>query len=124
MTRVFLLATAIVFAGFGFWGFLRPADMVAKFGIILSDPSGRTLIRASYGGFLIGAGLLFGWSALASERYQAGLTAIIALTLPILVSRLLGMVIDGSSSTYHLAYAGIEFIGVVGAFVLLRNGAA
>lgn len=123
MTRYFLWATALVFVGFGGWGLFDPDAMVAKFGIVLNDPNGRTLIRASYGGFLIGAGILFGWCASALERFRFGLVAIIALTLPILISRLLGLAIDGGNSAYHVGYILIELTGVAVATLLLRVGA-
>lgn len=119
MTRLFLWVTALVFFGFGLWGLFDPDAMVAKFGIVLSDPNGRILIRASYGGFLIGAGILFGWCASAFERFRFGLVAINALTVPILISRLLGLAIDGGNSAYHFAYILIELIGVAVATSLL-----
>jgi hypothetical protein len=121
MARYFLWMTAIVFVGFGFWGLLDPVSMVAKFGIDLSDPNGKTLIRASYGGFLIGAGVLFGWCAAAPSRLQFGLVAVIALTLPILASRLIGLVLDGGTSPYHYAYVLIELLGVSAAAIFLRS---
>ena len=121
MTRFFLWATALVFAGFGLWGLMDPDAMVIKFGIILNDPNGRTFVRASYGGFLIGAGTLFGWCALANQRYRFGLVAVIALTLPILVSRLIGIAVDRGTSAYHLSYVSIELVGVAIAALLLRT---
>lgn len=95
--------------------------MVREFGISLNSADGITLIRASYGGFLIGEGALFAWCALSRDRERFGLVAVILLTLPILLSRLLGMAIDESSSPYHQAYIGIELIGVVVALLLLRQ---
>jgi hypothetical protein len=118
--RYFLWSTAAVFLGFGFWGLFDPVAMVAKFGIELNDPSGRTLVRASYGGFLIGAGFLFGWCATSHARFHFGLIAVIALTLPILISRLIGIAVDGGASVYHIAYAIIELLGVVIATLLLK----
>jgi Domain of unknown function (DUF4345) len=122
MTRIFLWATALVFILFGLWGLLNPAEMVAKFSITLGGPDGVTMIRASYGGFLIGEGALFAWCALSPERHRFGLIAVVLLTLPILLSRLLGMALDGASSPYHKAYLGIELIGVCAALFLLRRG--
>ena len=121
MARLFLWATATVFIAFGLWGLSSPNAMVTSFGISLGGADGRTMIRASYGGFLIGEGLLFAWCAMSHERVQFGLISVILLTLPILLSRLFGMAVDGSSSPYHRAYVGIELVGVVLALLLLRK---
>ena len=121
MTRIFLWATAAVFIAFGLWGLISPVEMVKSFGISLGGPDGQTMIRASYGGFLIGEGTLFAWCAVSSERLHFGLMAVVILTLPILLSRLLGIAIDGASSPYHKAYVGIELLGVCLALLLLRR---
>jgi hypothetical protein len=122
MTRIFLWATAAVFIAFGLWGLISPVEMVKSFGISLGGPDGQTMIRASYGGFLIGEGLLFAWCALSPERQRFGLVSVFLLTAPILTSRLIGMAVDGATSPYHIAYVGIELIGVTVALVLLRRG--
>lgn len=80
------------------------------------------MIRASYGGFLIGEGALFVWCAVSAERERFGLFAVVLLTLPILLSRLLGIMLDGASSPYHKVYVVIEMIGVCVALFLLRRG--
>lgn len=120
MTRIFLCATALVFLGFGLWGLISPAEMVRSFGILLGGADGQTMIRASYGGFLIGEGLLFAWCALSPDRYRFGLVSVILLTSPILLSRLAGMAIDGASSPYHKAYVAIEMLGVCVPLLLWR----
>jgi Domain of unknown function (DUF4345) len=121
MNRVFLWVTAIVFIAFGLWGLISPAEMVRSFGISLGGPDGQTMIRASYGGFLIGEGALFAWCALSPSRERFGLVAVALMTLPILLSRLIGMVIDGATSPYHQTYVGIELVGVCLALWLLRK---
>ena len=121
MARIFLWATAAVFIAFGLWGLLSPEAMVENFGISLVSPDSKIMIRASYGGFLIGEGLLFGWCALSQDRVRFGLAAVALMTAPILLSRLLGMAIDGATSPYHQAYVAIELIGVGLALMFLRK---
>ena len=121
MTRIFLSFTALVFVGFGLRGLISPEAMVSEFGISLGGADGQTMIRASYGGFLIGEGVLFAWCALAQERWRFGLVAVALLTLPILLSRLLGIALDGATSPYHKAYVAIELVGVGVALLLLRK---
>ncbi len=119
MTRLFLWVTAVVFLSFGLWGLISPVAMVKAFGISLGGADGQTMIRASYGGFLIGEGVLFAWCAQSPARMWFGLVAVIILTLPILLSRVIGMIVDGSTSPYHQAYLGIELLGISVAALLL-----
>ncbi len=121
MAKWFLYSTAAVFIAFGLWGLISPALMVENFGISLASPDGKTMIRASYGGFLIGEGMLFAWCALARERVRFGLIAVALMTTPILLSRALGMALDGATSPYHKAYLAIELLGVGLALILLRK---
>ncbi|MEJ0043991.1 MAG: hypothetical protein WDM81_18035 [Rhizomicrobium sp.] len=46
--------------------------MVGSLGIAFTAPSGVTAIRAMYGGFLIGAGLLFGLAAWDPRMHGSG----------------------------------------------------
>ena len=121
MERLLLWATAVVFVAFGLWGLFNPAAMTANFGIRLDSPDAKAMIRASYGGFLIGEGLLFAWCAMSAERIHFGLIAIVLLTGPILLSRLYGILFDGATSPYHKAYIGVELLGIVLALSLLRR---
>ncbi len=121
MERIFLWATALVFIAFGFWGLLSPSAMTANFGLKLDSPDATTMIRASYGGFLIGEGLLFAWCAGSPKRVRFGLMAVALMTAPILLSRLLGIALDGATSPYHKAYVIIELIGVGLALMFLRK---
>jgi hypothetical protein len=119
--RYFLWATSIVFAAFGLWGLISPVDMVTRFGIELPGGDSRTMIRASYGGFLLGEAALFAYCAMSLYRVRIGLVAVILLTSPILAARLIGMAIDGGQFEMHAAYLAIEALGIAIAVVLLRR---
>ncbi len=121
MGRWFLVLTAIVFVGFGLWGLLSPLAMVANFGVTLGGADGMTMIRASYGGFLIGEGALFGWCALSKDRLFFGLVSVVILTTPIFLSRVVGLVVDGATSPYHKTYLAIELVGIILALLFLRK---
>lgn len=121
MGRWFLVLTAIVFVGFGLWGLLSPLAMVENFGVTLGGAEGMTMIRASYGGFLIGEGALFGWCALSKDRLFFGLVSVAILTTPIFLSRITGLVVDGATSPYHKAYLAIELAGIILALLFLRK---
>lgn len=117
--RIFLWLTAGVFAGFGLWGLLSPEAMVAKFGITIASADGKTLIRAIYGGFLIGEAALFGFCAASISRVRFGLQAVMLVTTPIFCARLIGMTIDGAFGGLHVSYLAIELAGIVIAALLL-----
>jgi Domain of unknown function (DUF4345) len=112
LNRYFLFATALVFALFGAWGLINPDAMVQGFGIDLTTGEGRTLIRASYGGFLLGAAIVFALCSSRSEWLQSGNLAIITLTAPIFLARAIGVAIDGGHIDQHLMYLVIEAVGV------------
>ncbi len=86
---------------------------MARFGVVLTDPAGKTAIRAIYGGFLIGGGALMGFCALAKERLLFGLQVVLILSGAILMARVIGMVADQSVTAYHLTYACLELAGVL-----------
>jgi hypothetical protein len=121
MGQWFLAATALVFIAFGLWGLVSPLAMVDNFGVTLGGPDGATMIRASYGGFLIGEGALFAWCASSKDRQFFGLVSVVILTTPIFVSRAIGVLIDGAASPSHMAYLAIELTGIVLALLFLRK---
>lgn len=124
VSRLFLGLTALVFGGFGIWGALDPVGMVRNFGIALASGDASTLIRASYGGFLMGEAAVIGFCACSQARVRLGLQIVILLTAPIFVTRALGMLADGARSPIHISYLGIEAAGILVAalFLLLGRG--
>ena len=84
--RIDLGLTAIVFVAFGFWGLLAPANMISNVGLAFTNGGGAVAIRGMYGGFLLGAGLLFGISALKPDMAHFGLIA-----LAVIVGSILGV---------------------------------
>ncbi len=96
VTEVAALAAAGYFAIFGA-GFLFRPELVEKFALTWTDPAGRTEVRCYYGAvscalaafvvYLVGEGL-------ASEA----LTGVLFLALAVLISRVVGSVVDGGRS--------------------------
>ncbi|MEJ0025374.1 MAG: DUF4345 family protein [Rhizomicrobium sp.] len=113
LTEINLALTALVFVAFGLWGLLAPRNMVGSLGIAFTAPSGVTAIRATYGGFLIGSGLLFGLAAWDPRMHGFGLAALGIVVGAILASRLFGMVVDGGRAAIQLTYAGIEIASLI-----------
>ena len=79
-----------------------------------------------YGGFLIGAGLLFGYAALNPPMTHFGLIALVIIVGSILVSRVSGMLIGQTYPSIQLSYAAIEVTSVVltGALLIFGKFAA
>lgn len=121
LARLSLAGAALVFIGFGLWGWAMPADMLARFGVNDLPADGRTAIRAMYGGFLVAGGLLFGWSALNSSRTRFGLVALMLISGLVLAARLTGLALDGARDPLHVLYAGFEAVGVIVAAIGLSS---
>ncbi len=117
-----LWATAIVFISFGLWGLLAPANMIANVGLALTAPGGLVAIRGMYGGFLIGAGLLFAYSAAVSGMNRFGLVSIAIIVGSILASRVFGMVFGRTFPEIQLIYAALESTSFILTALLLFVG--
>lgn len=117
--RLFVAATGLVFLAFGLWGLLAPADMLSRFGVATLSAEGKTAIRAMYGGFLVGSGLLWIFCAADGRRTGFGLQAMLFVTGSILAARIVGLVLDHSSGPHHLSYAALELVGVLGSIGFL-----
>jgi Domain of unknown function (DUF4345) len=117
--RLNLMGTALVFWGFGAWALLTPAPAAAVLGLGFANQDGPTAIRAIYGGYEIGAGVLFAYSAANAQRVLFGLVAILAIIGPILAARLLGLWIDGVHSAAHPQRVAMEIVGLGITAVLL-----
>ena len=58
VTRVFLIVIGLIFLASGIFTFFNPHAMGEALGIAPLNSSGETEIRATYGGLVIGSGLL------------------------------------------------------------------
>ena len=56
--RIYLAAVGGIFAASGLFAYFDPLAMAEFLGITAVDPSGETEIRATYGGLVLGIGLL------------------------------------------------------------------
>jgi Domain of unknown function (DUF4345) len=122
LARIDLGLTAIVFVAFGLWGLLAPANMIANVGLAFTNGGGAVAIRGMYGGFLIGAGLLFGISAFRPGMAHFGLIALAVIVGSILASRIFGMVAGYVFPAIQLSYALIEATSFVVTTALLVKG--
>ena len=117
--RVFLAFIGVVFLVSGIFTFFDPQTMGEALGIAPLNASGETEIRATYGGLVVGTGLLvlaglFNWlmavAALAATFFGAG---------GLMSTRIVIQAIEGFTFNQGIV-AVFELIMVVIAFLLLR----
>jgi len=74
----------IVAAGFGLMGIgalLRPAVVLAQFGVAVETPDGRNEVRAVYGGFGIAIAAVLAVAALGDPSTAEGIVVAVAVSL-------------------------------------------
>ena len=123
LAAINLAVTALVFVGFGIWPLVDPKGAAEGLGLAFQTSDGPVSLRAMYGGYLIGAGLLFAYFASRPDQRRLGLIAILLIVGPILATRLFGMWSAGSASPPQLGRAGLEAgsLIVTGGLLFLRG---
>jgi hypothetical protein len=108
LTKPYLLVVGVSTLLFGLIYLFVPATMTGPAGFGALGGSALTDIRATYGGFQIGMGLFLLWAAQAEDRMRAGLV-LIALSVGFLfLSRMLGVLMDGELSAFHMQGLAVE----------------
>lgn len=78
-------------------------------------------VRATYGGMMLGLGLLFGLLALSTKTVQAGLQGLFIILVLMAASRGLGMWLDGGANTMMLTFLLAEVATAALAVFALRK---
>jgi hypothetical protein len=97
---VIIAAAALFFLGMGVLALLRPAAIVAPFGISLSGPEARLEVCAVYGGFGIAVAALLGVAALDPAAHRGEVLAVAVALLGMAGGRVLGRVRDRPRAFY------------------------
>ena len=105
MARAFIWLVAAIFVVAGLTYVVSPASLTQATGIS-ADAGGLTDIRANYGGFQLGIGLFLAWCA--RSRVSTGLLLTALVLGAVLLSRVTGLVTDGSVTAFHLSALGFE----------------
>ncbi len=105
MARAFVWIAAAIFVVAGLSYLISPASLTQATGVS-ADASGLTDIRANYGGFQLGFGVFLVWCARA--RVSTGLLLTALVLGAVLLSRVAGLLTDGSVTTYHLSALAFE----------------
>ena len=119
--RVFLGFFGLLSVVYGLYCFLRPDFLAGFAGVAASSTTGTVELRAMYGGLQSAIGAL---SLAATVRHHLERPALIMLAslLPgLAAARLLGLVLDGSWSSYTAMGLAFEISGSLVAIALLRS---
>lgn len=120
MDTVIVGAAALFFLGMGVLALVRPARLVAPFGITLSGPDARLEVCAVYGGFGIAIAALLGVAALDPAGHGGELLAVAFALFGMAGGRLVGRVRHRPSGFYPVwFYFWVEV--VVGMLLLLAR---
>jgi len=119
LPRAFLYFFAAVFIIYGIIGFFEPVSAVANMGINIDNNHAKIEVRATYGGLLVGLGLLFAYSANSDSSVPFGLVAIICIMATVGLSRLYGIMVDGENETIQWDFLIMELVGAVIAALIL-----
>ena len=105
MARAFIWIAAAIFVVAGLSYLISPASLTQATGVS-ADASGLTDIRANYGGFQLGFGVFL--VRCARARVSTGLLLTALVLGAVLLSRVAGLLTDGSVTTYHLSALAFE----------------
>jgi hypothetical protein len=120
--RAYLLFFAAMGLFFGLWYLIAPTGLTDPTGFGPLGPNALTDVRATYGGFQIGAGLFLLWAVADPARVRTALV-LQTLTIGAIAScRLVGIAVDGSPNAFLLSALASEIVlTAVGLFALSRT---
>jgi hypothetical protein len=117
--RGFLLPTGAIFALIGAVAVVAPQALVAPFALELTAGDAFIAVRSGTGGLFGGIGAFLIWTALKTERHQAGLVCAACVIGGSFVTRGIGIALEGGAGRAHLVSLGLEALGFANALWLL-----
>jgi uncharacterized protein DUF4345 len=81
MNEALILIVAVGFAAMGLAALVRPADVLAQFGVSVETADGRNEVRAVYGGFGLAVAGLLAVAALGEPATANGILVAVAFAL-------------------------------------------
>ena len=105
-TFVKVCATGFILAGVSY--LFAPALLAGLAEITVDTGASRTDVRATYGGFQIGAGLFMWWCASVPQRTTVALMSLGILTGGVGACRLIGLLLDGGLLYFNLVGLAFE----------------
>jgi hypothetical protein len=112
MSDALILIVAVGFAAMGVVALLRPADVLAQFGVTVTTADGRNEVRAVYGGFGLAVAGLLAVAALGDPSTADGIVVAVAFALiGMAAGRLLSALREWPTGLYPVwTYFAIEIV--------------
>jgi hypothetical protein len=122
LARIVLLPTAAALAVIGVGFLIAPTSWARAIEVVVASPTGRTDVRATYGGFVLAAGVFLAVCAARADWIRPGLVACALILAGFAAGRLIGLAVEGSLSRLMTAFLVIELGGTAAAiFAFLRT---
>lgn len=81
MSEALIILVALGYAAMGAGALVRPADVLAQFGVELETANGRNEVRAVYGGFGLATAAVLAFAALGEPSTADGIVVAVACGL-------------------------------------------
>lgn len=121
MATVYLYLNAAIYLALAGWCALAPARTATAVGYASLTRSGQVEYLTIYGGLQLGLAFLFAWFAW-SQQMRTGLVLALALYLPIVLFRTIGLLRWWPVETTTLALALTEWVMLLAALWLWWQG--
>ena len=121
MSDVVILVVALGFAAMGLAALVRPADVLAQFGVEVGTADGRNEVRAVYGGFGLAVAAMLTVAALGDPTTADGIVVAVAVSLlGMAAGRLLSAVRERPSGLYPVwTYFAIEVVSAAALLLVI-----
>ena len=120
LTKLSLGITAAVSAGFGIGCLIAPRQMLKKIDVKAPSGTGKTELRAMYGGFELGLAAFFAYCAVNEEMAEAGLLAQTLGLGGLALGRLSGIAVDRPKPIMYPLFAAEAGAAVMGMVALKK----
>ena len=121
MTAFYLWLNAGAYALLGLWCALRLDTTSSKLGYTLNN-SGRIEYLTVYGGLQWGLAIAFAYLASRSELHRVGVLVAIAIYLPLVLHRLIGLLRFGPGDMLIRVLSAVEVLMLAWALLLWWRG--
>lgn len=120
-TLFLLWSSVLAFFAIALFFLIAPEYAAGLIGVQGQNSTGRTDIRATYGGMLLGLSILFGWAALSNARFEAGLWALLCVYGGLAFGRGLAILLGERPGQSMYVFLLVEVAYAVATFIALRK---
>lgn len=121
MNRAFLLATGLLYLGFGLWVLLSPSTSLAYLGVDLSVANAMSDLHGSHGGLNVAIGLFLLWAAGTRDWFLYGLWLVFLMNIGYFGGRVVALFGEGVPTGIVPWVMVLELLLFTIAFVLARR---